>query len=74
MSRRCPQCDQHLLEDEDVCWHCGARLESVADGAVAGRPVDPEETMFDRSFLIYGALTVLVVLAALLLTFYLGGW
>lgn len=72
MSRRCPQCDQHLLEDEDVCWHCGARLEPAAANTAAGRQVDPDETMFDRSFLIYGALTVLVVLAALFLTFVLG--
>lgn len=71
MSRRCPHCDQHLLEDEDVCWHCGARLEPAANTA-AGSQVDPDETMFDRSFLIYGALTVLVVLAALFLTFFLG--
>lgn len=73
MSRRCPHCDQHLLEDEEVCWHCGARLEPAAGNAAAGKQIDPEETMFDRSFLIYGALTVFVLLAALLLMFYLGG-
>lgn len=71
MSRRCPQCDQHLFEDEEVCWHCGAHVEPLAENAVAGRHVDAEETMFDRSFLIYGALTVFVILFALLLTFYL---
>lgn len=73
MSRRCPNCDQRLLEDEAVCWHCGARLEAVADNSATTRHIDPEQTIFDRSLVIYGGLTVFVALAALLLTLYLGG-
>lgn len=73
MSRRCPNCDQRLLEDEDVCWQCGARLEAQAADSPAAQQVEPEQTMFERSLLVYGALTVVVALAALLLTLYLGG-
>lgn len=71
MSRRCPNCDQQLLDDEPRCWQCGLQLEPLtetrADIAETTEP-DPEEF----SFTVYGALTIAVILAAVLLTLYLG--
>jgi hypothetical protein len=68
MSRRCPNCDQRLLEDEQVCWQCGARLEPVVGDA----PARPESKPAEQPLLLYLALTGGIVLAALLMTFFLG--
>lgn len=71
MTRRCPNCDQQLLDDEQRCWQCGLQLEPLTEtrAAVAETAApDPEEL----SFTVYGALTIAVILAAFLLTLYLG--
>lgn len=68
MSRRCPNCDQHLFSDEQRCWHCGLKLEPLVDSGASAPAAEPA----DRSFTIYGIVTAGVLLAALLLTVYLG--
>lgn len=68
---RCPRCNQLLLPDEAVCWQCGYRLrEDVEEKAT------PDETGDKRALpgplIVYGLLTVFVILAALLVTASLG--
>ena len=35
MAKRCPQCDQLLLDDEFVCWQCGWRLGEAPAGTLS---------------------------------------
>lgn len=73
MDRRCPYCDQLLLPDDTVCWQCGRALADTA-GSGTARDVWQEAgrqlQLSPRQF--YGGLTLLLVLAALLLTAFLG--
>lgn len=86
MSRRCPNCDQHLLEDEQTCWQCGYRLGPAPDNLAAppsaGAASLSAETRADSpradsprpdsSLIIYGAVSLCVVLFAIFFTFFLG--
>lgn len=73
MDRRCPHCNQLLLPDDTVCWQCGRALAETG-GLAAGREVwqEASQRLQLSSRLVYGGLTVLFVLAALLLTAFLG--
>ncbi len=73
MDRRCPYCDQLLLSDDTVCWQCGRALAGANETATArdlwqeaGRQLQLSPRLF------YGGLTLLLVVAALLLTAFLG--
>ena len=76
MTRRCPRCDQQLLEDEQVCWQCGYRLEpapaNLAENSPAGATNEGARERADPSLLIYGAVSACVILFALLFTLILG--
>lgn len=88
MERRCPYCDGRLLEDDTVCWQCGRQVTGVQQSSppAAGAPEEvvgpgagsPEAAPEDgppvraSALTIYGGLTVVVVLIALLLTIFLG--
>lgn len=37
--RRCPHCDQRLLADEVVCWHCGRPLATASQAAPGAQGV-----------------------------------
>lgn len=71
MSQRCPNCDQRLLPDDQVCWHCGLILASPSDAPAAPAPPSPQAPRAQPQH-IYGALTAATILLALLLTVYLG--
>lgn len=73
MDRRCPRCNQLVLPDDTVCWQCGRALLEESE-AVAAREVwrkaGQQPQLSPRLF--YGGLTLLLVVAALLLTVFLG--
>lgn len=71
MERRCPNCDQLLLAEESVCWQCGQPLPERDQEP--GPPSGAEETSEQSLALeVYAVWTVLVVAAALMVTFLLG--
>lgn len=72
MSRRCPNCDQHLLADETVCWQCGAQVQPESSVAPVTPTKNRAATWRSDPLIIYGAVTALVLLTTLLLTAYLG--
>ncbi|MDX1686728.1 MAG: hypothetical protein R3248_01985 [Candidatus Promineifilaceae bacterium] len=73
MPKRCPHCDQLIMEDEAVCWNCGQ--PTGVDPPETESEKEQEETT--RTLLlspvaIYTALTAVVIVSALLLTTLLG--
>lgn len=72
MSRHCPNCDQRLLADEQVCWQCGAQLQPQTDSAPVTTAAGSARKWRSDPLVIYGAITGFVILVALLLTAYLG--
>ncbi|MDT8306693.1 MAG: hypothetical protein RRC07_12220 [Anaerolineae bacterium] len=77
MSRRCPVCDQFLLDDDAVCWQCGQPVAGAKATATSTAPArsDRREEQQERQIsprAVYGTLTVLIVAAALYLTGFLG--
>lgn len=83
--RHCPFCDQRLLADEVVCWHCGRPLAAAAQGAAATQGAPAEQGAPDTARQghqqakqryspagVYGALTALVIAGALAFTIFLG--
>jgi hypothetical protein len=72
MARRCPHCDQRLLPDEQRCWHCGRSVDPVRDEAAVGDSAPSEPIRNDASVAIYGGVTLVVVLVAIILTLFLG--
>lgn len=73
MTRRCPNCDQLLMEDEAVCWNCG---QAMGAAPAEGKPEREETPAGERplsAVVIYASLTAAVVAGALLLTAFLGG-
>lgn len=72
MARRCPHCDQRLLPDERRCWHCGQPVDPVRDEVVASDSAPSEPIVNDASVAIYGGVTLVVILVAIILTLFLG--
>ena len=72
MSRHCPNCDQRLLADEQVCWQCGAQLQPQTEPAPVATVSGNARSWRSDPLVIYGAITGFVILIALLLTGYLG--
>lgn len=73
MDRRCAHCDQLLLPDDTVCWQCGRALSDTSGSATARdvwRETGRELQLSPR--LVYGGLTLLLTIAALLLIAFLG--
>lgn len=79
-SKRCPYCDQLLMEDEAVCWSCGRQTgvalpEAEAQEAAQATRQKPEGRSKGRppsAVVIYTGLTLAVILGALILTAFLG--
>lgn len=71
--RRCPHCDQRLLADEAVCWHCGRPVPaaSQAPPQAAGQEEQQAKRRLSPAG-VYGALTALVIAGALAFTIFLG--
>lgn len=65
MARRCPQCDQLLLEDEFICWQCGRRLGEAPAGTSSP---PPPPTLFLSPTHIYPVILVLLIAMGLWLT------
>ena len=76
MVDRCPNCDKPILSTDVVCWHCGYQLPKKATPAPpkvrAGRELPGTNTReqaamaadYDwRALLIYGLLTVAIIIA-----------
>lgn len=72
MSRRCPNCGQRLLDDELQCWQCGAQLAPPAAKAATSFAEEDAPAVDRRALTIYGALTLFILVLALLLTSFLG--
>jgi hypothetical protein len=73
MDQRCPHCDQLILPDDTVCWQCGRALVEARRTATAREGWQATSRELQLSPLrFYGSLTLLLVLAALLLTAFLG--
>lgn len=72
MSRRCPHCDQRLMPDEPRCWHCGQPVDLAPDEVAEGDLAASEPDRNDSSVAVYGGMTFVVVLTAILLTIFLG--
>lgn len=80
MPQRCRYCDQILLEEESVCWQCGRPVAEV-DGSASPPPkpavraegqTQQERRLSFSALAVYALLTALVIVAALLVTIYLG--
>jgi hypothetical protein len=70
MSRRCKKCDQLLLADETKCWYCGqevAEAEALTQTGLAEEAASPTSALA-----VYTGLTGVVIVAALLVTAFLG--
>jgi hypothetical protein len=77
VNRRCPVCDQPLLEDETVCWHCGHAAGQASPAAATAPPAGPRRATAEADVrlspkLFYGVLTAVIIAAALYLTAFLG--
>lgn len=78
MSKHCPACDQLILEDETVCWHCGQPLgtnTTTSTAPATASEISPSPDLrraVTSPLAIYAALSTLVIAAACLLTVLLG--
>lgn len=67
MVKRCPQCDQVLLEDEFVCWQCGRRLAEAPAGTSPPPPA-PSPVFSLSPIHIYPIILALLIAMSLWLT------
>lgn len=75
MRVRCENCGEPALENDAVCWHCGQPLpgrEKVAEPKVRLKE-SWQAGAAPETLIAYGALTVLVIIAALVVTLVLAG-
>jgi hypothetical protein len=68
---RCPRCNQQLLPDEATCWQCGYQIREDIEGK-GGEESAVENPGLPTPVIVYGLLTVCVIVAALLVTASLG--